>query len=377
MVDYNETVRQIRLRYVGQRFDGARMPLDVLPDLPAFRDLLAALLKDAWRNDNANRRRLPKGFDRSFTFDLAGIDDGSAIPVMEWNRDIAQENLPGMSDYLEGLAEVAMQQLLEIVDGSGNGRLPVTLPPEAIRAMNKFGSSLRPDERIEFEGSTDDNSNVVFIDAERRKRLITHVKETYDVRVDGVGTLHGLSLSGKIWVATDYGLVEVSVDPDEVAGIYDGNTNSFVQFDLTLELDHQDRIRGVTTVHEIDLVDEANAAALEAVFDRIDEISALENGWLDGSGERIAEISAETARRFVIRSLSMAPLMKAYPAEEGGVTIEMRNSSFSASIDFEPSGEIVLTAIGLEDRSEYDETHQEINSALLKSVDGLFGPKRQ
>jgi hypothetical protein len=43
-----EETKPFRLRYVGDRFKGRRMPLDVLPDLPAFRDLLISYVKDAW-----------------------------------------------------------------------------------------------------------------------------------------------------------------------------------------------------------------------------------------------------------------------------------------------------------------------------------------
>lgn len=377
MVDYNETVREIRLRYVGKRFDEARMPVDVLPDLPAFRDLLAALVKDEWRRDNAKRQRLPKGFDRSFTFDLIGIGEGSAIPMIEWNRDIAQESLPGMADYLENLAHVSMERLLEIVDGSGNGRMPRSLPSDAIRALNKFGSSLRDDERIEFNGSSDDGDNVIFLDAERRKRLITHVKETYDVRVEGIGRLHGTSLGsgsyGSIEIDTDYGIITVQVDRTEVADIYDGNIEALVQFDLTLELDHHENFRTVRNVHEVDLVDEANAAALTDMIQRLDEIANVKEGWLDGDGTAISPRAIEKAREFVIRSLNLVGSMLAFPSPEGGVTIQMRNDQYSGSIDFEPEGEVEFVLIGLGDQYDFDESYNGVETLLIENVIKFFG----
>ena len=53
------------LRYVGARFDRHRLPLDVLPDLSAFRDLLVSYVKAGWRATNEKRVRLPKGFEKS------------------------------------------------------------------------------------------------------------------------------------------------------------------------------------------------------------------------------------------------------------------------------------------------------------------------
>ena len=88
----------IKLRYVGARFNGAKLPLDVLADLPAFRDLVVAFAKDLWRKQNADRQRVPRGFDRSMSFDLTAIEDGSAIPNLTWDRESAQSCLPGFAD---------------------------------------------------------------------------------------------------------------------------------------------------------------------------------------------------------------------------------------------------------------------------------------
>jgi hypothetical protein len=270
-----------------------------------------------------------------------------------------------------------MISLLDIVDGSGRGQMPRTLPADVIRALNKFGASLRVGERIEFQGSRDSGGNVVYLDAERRKRLLTYVKDTYDVRVEGVGTLHGISLSGNIEIDTPYGIITVPVDPEEVTSIYNGNINSLVQFDLTLELDHQDKLRNVRATHEVDLVDEANAAALNELISRINEIAQLNDGWLDGEGEAISSKAAEMAKEFVVRSLSMVALMRAYPSIEGGVTLQLRNERFSASVDFEAGGEIEFVAIGREEDFELDETFEIVDMALISRVAHLFGSERQ
>ena len=99
--------RRFLLRYVGARFEGHRLPLDILPDLSAFRDLLVSYVKSEWRAAHAERERLPKGFEKSIAFDLVGIKDGSAVPQLEWDRDTAQLPLPDFKDELELLVEKA------------------------------------------------------------------------------------------------------------------------------------------------------------------------------------------------------------------------------------------------------------------------------
>lgn len=91
------------LRYVGERFEGGRLPLEVLTDLPAFRDLIAALAKDAWLVDHNNRKRVPKGFEESISFDLIGVREGSAIPEIVWRPRAVQTTLPGLGDATNDL----------------------------------------------------------------------------------------------------------------------------------------------------------------------------------------------------------------------------------------------------------------------------------
>ncbi len=88
-------------------------PLDVLPDLSAFRDLLVSFVKAEWRATHEKRVRLPKGFEKSIAFDLAGIGDGSAVPKLEWDREIAQFLLPDFKDELESLVENAYAKIIE------------------------------------------------------------------------------------------------------------------------------------------------------------------------------------------------------------------------------------------------------------------------
>jgi hypothetical protein len=101
------TDETFKLRYVGQRFHDARLPVDVLSDLPAFRDLLVAFAKDRWRALNSDRRRVPKGFDKSLSFDLVGIEEGSAVPALNWNRGSAQDLLPGFVDELQHMGNAS------------------------------------------------------------------------------------------------------------------------------------------------------------------------------------------------------------------------------------------------------------------------------
>ena len=54
----SDDTEQFLLRYVCARFDKHRLPLDVLPDLSAFRYLLVSFMKAEWRATHEKRVRL-------------------------------------------------------------------------------------------------------------------------------------------------------------------------------------------------------------------------------------------------------------------------------------------------------------------------------
>ena len=179
--------KSFRLRYVGTRFEGKRLPVDVLTDLPAFRELIVAFAKSEWRRLNEDRKRVPRGFDASLAFDLVGIEDGSAVPVMEWNRAKTQASLPGFTDQIEDLVHSSFQKVVVLFDDAASNRFPVAMAPEQIRALNKFGSNLKDNERIEFEGTKNANGNVIYLSSEIRKRLIGSLRDRYVTQIEDVG----------------------------------------------------------------------------------------------------------------------------------------------------------------------------------------------
>jgi hypothetical protein len=66
----------------GGRFDTAALPIDVLSDLAAYRDLIVALAKHLFRQRHPERKRLPKGFIDTFELSIRTIEQGSTIPVL-------------------------------------------------------------------------------------------------------------------------------------------------------------------------------------------------------------------------------------------------------------------------------------------------------
>jgi hypothetical protein len=352
----SEENKIFQLRYVGDRFDGARLPLDVLLDLPAFRDLLVSYAKDKWRAFNIERQRLPKGFDKSISFDLVAIEEGSAMPKLDWSRQVAQATLPGFSDQLEEVVDESYVELVGLIDRAGHQQFPPALSSEHIRALNKLGSGLRENERIEFVGSRGADGNVVYLDLYRRKALITHVRETYQIRYEGIGSLIGLHVADG-WISVDapeYGRLQIPVDPDRVADEFDGNTSFSVQFALQIELDNRDNFRSIIDVFDVELIDSELSDKIEVCRKRLADLRELQDGWLDGDGYAPKSPSLESADKFLSKRPSLAGQYKIYPTSLGGVLFEFQVHGWDYSVEFGPAGTVEMYGVEIDGIAEME-----------------------
>lgn len=355
-----EDQRLFRLRYVGPRFTGARMPLDVLPDLPAFRDLLVAYVKAGWREAHAERERLPKGFVRGLKFDLVGIEDGSAIPAIQWDSNNAQLQLPDFRDEMENLIADAFAKIVRLIEGADAQVSTESLNPEEVRALSKFGSGLQEGERIDFIDQVNSLGNVVYLDAYRRKLLLTRGRNSYEVRFDSVGRLLGSVVdqgdaSGHIEISTtEHNTLSIPISPERVKSEFDGKIGADVQFRLIIELDENDRLLEIAEVLEIDLIDAEVTADLERCRSRIDVLSSLSDGWHDGSGKSPTDASIKAAYRLLARKPGLAAKYSIFPTDGGGLLFEFAIDVWEYSIEIGSGGQAEIFGVESDGDGEMD-----------------------
>ena len=343
-----------KLRYVGSRFSGPRLPFDVLADLPALRDLLAAFAEDIWREANPSRQRVPKGFDKILTFSLTGVDNGSAMPAISWDPAATQPALPGLHSQTS-LVRMAHDQVVRLFDAAGQGRFPDALSGNHLRALNRFGATLRDNEKIEFYNSQGSDGRVVFLDAERRKRLITHIRPTYEKRIEGIGRLVGIYEDGELTLRSEpFGDIKVPVERGLVTEASEGKLGASVFYDLIAELDHGDRLRGIQRVDDVRLVDDDVESGLEHCEGRLTELAALNDGWHDGAGSRIDPIAIENARKFLLKRPDHCADFRIYPNLDSGIQIEFVLHGWDFSVEFLPNGYIEFYGVSVDGSDEID-----------------------
>jgi hypothetical protein len=376
--------RTFLLRYVGARFEGHRMPLDVLPDLSAFRDLLVSLVKAEWRAVHVNRERLPRGFEKSLSFDLVEIGDGSAVPKLEWDRNNVQMLLPEFKDELEGLVDNSYNKALALFDGADGHELSYRLNSENIRALNRFGSGLLDDEKIEFLGSEGADGNVIYLDSRRRKRLIMRDRDTYQTRFEDIGRLLGSEVDpentggGLISVTTDrHGTIRIPVSQERVREEFDGSIDADVQFRLLIEVDHKDIFRRVVEVFDVDVIDAAVVANLDRCRVRIATLRELKKGWHDGDGLAITDEAAAAAARLLTARPSLSGSYHIYPMDDGGLLFEFVHAGWDYSTEIGPKGAIEIYGVQVDGPRDVDaKGFESVNDDFLVHLDRLTQDRR-
>ena len=72
----------LKPRLIGARFDGGVIPLEVLGDLAVLEVMIVEVAKWKYRESNPERKRVPRRFTDGMTLKLAGVEDGSARPLI-------------------------------------------------------------------------------------------------------------------------------------------------------------------------------------------------------------------------------------------------------------------------------------------------------
>jgi predicted nucleic acid-binding protein len=133
----------------GARFEDHGLDLDVLPEILAFKSLIAEVAKDLWRRKNPERERLTMNFEDRFRVKIFSIQGGSATVPLERIYSVADDALivePPDDEFDEAVDLIADS----ITAVQNERRLPSGLSRRVIPMFVQFTACLLPDEAISF-----------------------------------------------------------------------------------------------------------------------------------------------------------------------------------------------------------------------------------
>lgn len=320
----------LRPRLVGKRFEAHTVPLDLLKDFAAFEEMLLELAKRNYFAEFPDRKRLPKGFGKNISINLAAVDEGSAILALTLSSHLVAATLvPSIEETYFNQAKDTVIETIALVEQGKD----VSLDPVLLRYFDRFGRSLRDDESIEFvlpEGKATLNHKT------RKKLLeISKVKswsenltlKGYVSAVDKNSQTFDLELINSSKIKSAY----LEQYQSTILEAFDGYENkALIEVKGVAVLDRANSIKTFETLEQVTSLDPLDIDA------RLEELSLLDNGWLNGKGKALdndkAKRFSECFYSFYDDSL---PLPYLYPTAEGGLQAEWLIKDWDISLEIE------------------------------------------
>ncbi len=130
----------LKPRLTGSRFDGGVIPLEVLGDLAVLEAMVVEVAKWKYREANPARKRVPRRFAEGMTLRLAGIEDGSARPLI--GLFVAASTL--LPTAAQHYFEEARSAIIGAIGAAEQGtEITAFLPRKLLGYFDRFGRSLK------------------------------------------------------------------------------------------------------------------------------------------------------------------------------------------------------------------------------------------
>lgn len=357
-----ETTPFLSLHLHGARFDaGPGMPVEALPELVSYRDLVAAVARHVFLQQHSQRRRVPKGFMESFQLRIRHIGEGSAVAVLE--RAQPGGTLVAPPDAFDAARDLISKAIETVAE---DHPVPENFPQEALVLFNRFGTGLLDDESIELRRP--DSTAGPRLTQQSRKRLLAQrpqylrdaVRSGLVVAIEAERMRFQVRLAdgGLIWAPLD------AVTFDGVKAVLEpAGLGPMVSVHGVGVFDKGDRLVQFDSVHEIaEMGDEAEDAKDEVVGALGEAV--VEAGWLDGIGNATDPAVLSRAQALFAKLVESGALVpRVYPVPDGGLQAEWTIGGREVSVNVEPGGSLYVISVDTGSGKAHDLTIPEGDAA--------------
>lgn len=278
------------LVFKGKRFDSAAMPLEALPELAAYRDLLAAVAREFFFAENPARLRLPKGFADSFRLTLARIEPGSAVPIVE--RELPDTLFFAMGDLFDRARDEVAGAVLS---AATNAPLPSWLTPSIAARFTSFGRTLKDDESVVLAPAGERTGPEY--NRQIRRKILLAGQGTYEEDVDLVGIVREADAdqdSFEIRLGDDR-RVPVRASPPLLSQVLRSfQRDSSIRVSGIGVYDAEGKLLRISQATDVSAAEEGDVASGRPgcripVLEQVDSLRGLQEGWLDGEGSAFSD----------------------------------------------------------------------------------------
>ena len=313
------------------------------------------MAKAIYLEKNPNRKRIPNNFTHGISIKLESIEPGSAVAKLVLVADNEGLFPQASASYFEEAPE-------RIKDGIEaaylNQGFTDIVPNYILNNFNQLGSNLRDDERIVFG---DENRTNVILDKESRKRLVlaSSVSKEYNGLFELRGIVSALDKKRNTFeirtvkgekIKGNYTLEYLEVLQDALVEMENGRK---VFISGTGTFNAADKLMKIESLREALSLDPLDVPA------RLEELSQLAQGWLDGvDGEPLDPVATKWLGEAFDQKYDSErlPMPATFPTPEGNVQFEWsinnHEVSLMASLENRQAEFYALNTQNLEEISE-------------------------
>lgn len=337
----------VTLIFRGGRFHEAAMPVEVLPELAAYRDLLLAVAKTLFQGANPERQRLPKGFEAGFRLVLERVDPGSAVPVVSrlsgdpTTMALFPTAFPTAvpPDWFDKARDVVEEG---IAAAAKDKPLPTELSREILARFNAFGRTLGGDESI-VVAQPGKREGAIYDRAVRRK-LVLQAQATYEDEVNLLGEVRAADKDAEGFVlrTSDGRKLEVHIPPLFFPlALRSLGDAALVRVRGTGLYDQDGVLVKVTMATDVSLAEEGDEQTRPGcptpVEAQVESLGALPSGWYDESSPAYDAAALQWLAKLLAGVLDgfQLPRPYIYPTPEGVARAEWSGSNWEVVTSFD------------------------------------------
>lgn len=352
----------LTLVFKGGRFENnGGMPVEALPELVAYRELVVAVARALWQENNPGRQRLPKGFEKSFKLQLERIGAGSVVP--EVVREISPAPPPG-EDFFSTARDIVESTVKSIAAGQG---LPTAFPRQALARFSAFGQSLSQTEDEHVLLGPPNSEAVTRYDRAIRTRLLLAEEQEF---ADAVSLLGSVSAADRDAEGFDLRLEDgskvqvhapIAFFPVIVQALAKPETQVRVRglglFDRTA------RLLRVTSAADVSLAEEGEVSSGKVgncatpIETQLEALRALGAGWFEHDSLPLSLEGIEWLEQLLPSLVGAFRLSTPflYPTPSGAVRAEWAAAQWDVVAEFDLTGhaaEVFASRVNAEDIHE-------------------------
>jgi len=353
----------VTLIFRGKRFDEAAMPLEALPELAAYRELVLATAKALHQADHPERQRLPRGFEAAFRLVLERVEPGSTIPIISRVTEQPPTALlfadAAKPDYFERARDLVEQG---IAAGAKGAAPPAALSKDLLARFNSFGRSLADDESI-VVAQPGKRDGAVY-DRVVRRRLVLQAQATYEDDVDLVGEVRAANKDAEGFVlrTSDGRKLDVRTPPHFFPlAVRSMGEAALVRVRGLGLYDADGSLTKVTMATDVSLAEEGDEQTRPGcptpVDAQLQSLGALERGWDGESSPAYPPTSLEWLSKLLTALLDgfQLPRPYIYPTPEGLARAEWSGPAWEIVTNFDldrHSADVLAVRIDAEEQHE-------------------------